>query len=519
MKSQPEVLWAAHPGPQQEFTDRLEDIVLYGGTKGPGKSDALLMEGTRQLNHPRYKAIIIRRNFTRLNDLIDRSKAIFPKLGGKWQGDLKRWIFPSGATYGFGHCEHEDDKYNYQGQEFTYIGIDQVEELTESMVNFILAQNRTSAEGLRCYARLTANPGGPGQAWVRRWFIYELDENGKKVGKKKPCETYTKEFKIPDGRRITRTSCFVPGTIYDNPTLLKNNPTYLANLSSLPEAERLAFLDGDWEAFLSQCVFDRQGMVVLSEMVEEPRITGLLRDAGHTPELVIDEKGPLKVWRTPKTGKGYFIFADVAKGVEGGDYSDAQVYDRSSWEQVAEWHGKVDSLEFGKILYGLGLYYNTAIIAVEVWPGPGISTGQKLVEMKYPNLYKNTEWDGEANVKTGEVGWVTNKRTRWDMLATLKESVREKGFILRSQEALDEFENFIRHENGKEAAREGCFDDRVITAAGALHCMKFMPYSEQYGQRNLAAAPLVVTSLVRGNRSETRRGKHWRQYERTAANV
>lgn len=514
-----EVLWKPHEGPQTEFSKRLEDVVLYGGTKGPGKSDALLMEGLRQIDHPRYHAIIIRRNMPRVQALIDRSQNLFPAFGAKWHGKENRWMFPSGAIYSFGHCEFEQHKYNYQGKEFTYIGIDQCEEFSESQVDFIMAQNRTSAEGLKCYVRLTANPGGPGQAWVRRKFIYLLDVNGKKIGMKKPFETYSQEFKLQNNQTMTRTSCYIPGTIYDNPTLLKNNPTYLATLSSLPEAERKAFLEGDWEAFLSQCIFDRAGMRDQQEMIEEPRWVGLLKDTGHHPEFFRDENERLKIWRHPNDRRRYFIFADVSKGPNSKgetpderDYSCALVFDRNTQDVVAEWHGQIGSLEFGSVLYGLGLYYRTAKIAVEAWPGPGGATIQKLVELGYPNLFKHLKWDGEKHVDTADYGWITDQRSRYDMIETLKEAIRKKETIIRSQTVLDEMENFIRLRNGKDGAREGCYDDRVICAAGALHCMKFDPVAEMAGEKPYRGNdPIVVQSaVIPQDRNGRRHGQKWK---------
>ena len=41
---------------------------------------------------------------------------------------------------------------------------------------------------------------------------------------------------------------FVPMTIVDNPILLRNNPTYLANLLSQPRVNQLRFLSGSWTA-------------------------------------------------------------------------------------------------------------------------------------------------------------------------------------------------------------------------------------------------------------------------------
>lgn len=498
LEKENDVVWSPHPGAQERFSRRTEDIVLYGGTKGPGKSDALLAEGLRQINHPRYKGILIRRNFTRLTDLIDRAQEMFPKLGGKWNGDQKRFHFPSGATYGFGHCEHEIDKFNYQGKEYTYIGIDQCEEFSESMVNFIVAQNRTSAEGLKCYVRLTANPGGEGQAWVKRRFI-----DGKK-----PFQTYSQEYSFPDGRKITRTSCFVPGTIYDNPTLLKNNPTYLANLMELPEAERKAYLEGDWSALMSQCVFDRAGMDAQEKMIREPIWQGLLEDRGESVEFVVDPQGRLTIYTQPDDGRKYLIAADVAKGVDGGDYSVALVFDRRTREVVAKWHGRCDPLEFGRILYGLGLYFNGAKLAVETWPGPGVATGSKLTEMGYPNLYRRWMKDGKEHREGDDVGFVTDQTTRAEAIALLMDVIRRKNIAIRDRGILDEFYNFIRHDNGRISARAGCHDDMVMACAIGIYCMTYDPVAEIRGDDRAPAAILVsnLTSLP----GKKNYGRAWR---------
>lgn len=497
-----EILYKPHPGPQDEFHHRREDIVLFGGSKGPGKSKALESEALRQIENPNYKGLILRRTYPQLQELIDRAKVTYTRQGGVWKENLHRFEFPSGAKIVFGHCQHEGDKENYQGHEYQFIGIDQLEQFTETMFNFFLAQNRTSDGTLKCYVRATANPGGVGHWWIKRRFI-----DGKK-----PYVTHHVEYTMKDGRRMTRSSCYIPATVYDNPTLLKAQPNYLATLMDLPEIERRAYLDGDWNAFTTQCVFDRDGMAAQATMVEAPQWVGLLRDSGYAPEFVLDEKGQLKIWRQPVERRQYFIAADVAKGVEGGDYSCAGVFDRHSWDLVAKWYGRLDPMEFGKVLYGLGLYYNKAKIAVEVWPGPGIATGSKLVEMQYPNLYRHLKWDGEKHADTTEIGWVTDQRSRFEMLATLQDVVRRKAGILRDQDILDEMFNFIRHENGRMSARESCHDDQVVVCAMAYQCMTHDPVAEILDEdRQNVNAPVVTTSLVRAMPSGRKAGPMWRK--------
>lgn len=221
---------------------RAEDEALYGGSKGGGKSDAILFESTRQINHPQYKALLLRRSFPKLLELIERSRQVFPYMGGKYNEANKIWRFQSGAFIRFGHCQYERDKDNYQGHEYSFIGFDQLEEFTESMYTYILGANRTSDAGIRCYIRASANPGGVGHNWVKQRFIKG----------KIPFKTYAHSYNLPNGGTIDRTSTFIPARVYDNAILLKNNPQYLAILMQMPDKLRRAMLEGDWDVFEGQ---------------------------------------------------------------------------------------------------------------------------------------------------------------------------------------------------------------------------------------------------------------------------
>lgn len=219
----------------------------------------LIQESLRQINIPEYRGIIFRRTFPRLGEIIDRTYKYLPLMGASYSGrdshlQLPAWTFPSGAKIAFGPVQHEQDKYNYQGKEFHFLGFDQIEEFTESQYLFLMAQNRTTNPGIVCYVRSTSNPGGVGHMWVKKRFIDPWKiEGGYDSGKIKYFKTINGddiETTRDDPNALSRS--FVFSSIYDNPSITANDPQYVQRLEQLPEKEKRALLYGDWDIFAGQ---------------------------------------------------------------------------------------------------------------------------------------------------------------------------------------------------------------------------------------------------------------------------
>lgn len=240
------VLWTPQPK-QALFMSRPEFEALYGGAAGGGKSDALIMEGTRQIGNPLYQGLIIRKTYPELTELINRSLEIYPAAfpGARYNDSKHVWTFPTGAKIYFGAMQHKKDKIKYQGKQFQFIGVDEATHFSLEEVDFLKSRCRARGPGQRCYTRLTANPGGPGHGWVKARFI-KLGPN------KREYEAF--EITTPEGKKIrqVRDRIFIPATVFDNKKLLENDPGYLSVLASLGEADRKAFLYGDWDSFNGQ---------------------------------------------------------------------------------------------------------------------------------------------------------------------------------------------------------------------------------------------------------------------------
>lgn len=247
MKKSRKTIWTPQEK-QAVFQSRGEYEALYGGAAGGGKSDALLTEALRQVHIPHYRALILRKTYPQLSELIDRSrslyKAAYPKAS---YNDSKHfWNFPSGAKIYFGAMQHTKDRINYQGKRYDFIAFDELTHFTWEEYSYMFSRNRPSGEGTRCYIRATTNPGGIGHSWVKERFITCAPPLT-------PVKT-TMQITDPDGKVIDmeRKRIFVPSTVFDNAELLKNDPNYLANLSLLPEKEKRALLYGDWDSFAGQ---------------------------------------------------------------------------------------------------------------------------------------------------------------------------------------------------------------------------------------------------------------------------
>jgi len=252
VKDKSEVIFEPNEGPQTDFLASPERDVFYGGAAGGGKSYALIADLLRYCDNPNHRALVIRRTLDELTELINKSREFYPKAfpGAVFKEAKSMWQFPSGATAWFSYLDKDKDVSRYQGQSFTWIGIDEITHYPTPYVwEYLRSRLRTTDPKINVYMRCTGNPGSVGGWWVKKMYIDPCEPN--KPFAATDIETEQRlvwpDSAPPDkaGKPLFLRK-FIPARLTDNPYLMQNGE-YEAMLRSLPEVERRRLLEGDWD--------------------------------------------------------------------------------------------------------------------------------------------------------------------------------------------------------------------------------------------------------------------------------
>lgn len=241
------VVWAPQPGSQQIFLECPTIEVLYEGQRGPGKTDALIMDFCQDVGKgygAEWRGILFRRTYPELQDVIDKSKKWIPMIwpGAFFNESKNFWEWPTGEKLFFRHFNKPVDYWSYHGHAYPWIGW---EELTswpdDKCFKSMFSCSRSTKVGMPRKIRSTTNPYGVGHNWVKMRYGLPI-ALGRTLGPLIVGEVDEDGYTEPPRRAIR-------GVLAENRILLHADPHYpdkIAAAANSPQ-QRKAWLLGDWD--------------------------------------------------------------------------------------------------------------------------------------------------------------------------------------------------------------------------------------------------------------------------------
>lgn len=234
--------WVPQAGPQVEaIRKHWVDELFFGGAVGGGKSDFLLGDFGQDVSRygAHWRGILFRKSYPQLEELVVRSKEIFPAWFGLnvetcWTKGEHTWTWPNGSTLKFRHAEDDDSWQQYQGHQYTWMAFDEWPQWQNA--NFYRQMKTRVRNGAMPIPnkriRGTGNPGGVGHGWIKQYFAIDKYPLGGVL--------------IPEDEKGGKRM-FIRSKVTDNKILMDNDPNYVKRLKGLgSETLVKMYLEGDW---------------------------------------------------------------------------------------------------------------------------------------------------------------------------------------------------------------------------------------------------------------------------------
>lgn len=226
------------------------------------------------------------------------------------------------------------------------------------------------------------------------------------------------------------------------------------------------------EAFISsgRPVFN---MEKINADIERCRNIPFKRGEIVSQKFIESPRGPYKIFKQTDSSKRYGIGADIAEGLDTGDYSTMTVLNKDL-EQVASYHGHIHPDLFGAEMIKLGMLYNEAILAPEV-NNHGLTTLTHIMNRNYKYLYMRKILDERTGDYTDKAGWQTNFKTKILMLDEFVACYREGIIKINDIELLQEMATLTLNPDGSVNLNG---KDRVVAFCIALQAVKQLPSND-----------------------------------------
>ena len=212
-----------------EATKRFK-FVLFGGSVGSGKSYWIRWSCVYWLikYHIKYglkgvRAGLFCEDYPALNDRhLTKIKFEFPDWLGRYNQQRNEFTLVDALGGGIIAFRNLDDPSKYLSVEFAVIAIDEVNRNPKTTFDMLRSRHRWP--GIKD-TKFIAGCNPLGEAWVKNMWVKRL---------------------FPPDEKEQYEFVYVPALPTDNPHLPKE---YYTSLESLPEVQRKAYLEGNWDAF------------------------------------------------------------------------------------------------------------------------------------------------------------------------------------------------------------------------------------------------------------------------------
>lgn len=240
----------------------------------------MLAEPYYDIFNSNFRGIIFRKNKDDFDNIINETKVMYKRFGhyNKSSDDMT-WYFNSGSELNFSIYEMAYQKFDdkYRGQQFAYIGIDELPQMSFQKFKFLMTCNR-NVYGIKSRIIGTCNPDP--YSWLRVFIDWYLDKDGyvipERSGKIRyfyspsnnveevvwgdtPEEVYEQckdeidqdwdpEYdKLGyDKTSVVKSFSFIKADLKYNKILLKNDTSYFGSLKNQSAAMRARELSGCW---------------------------------------------------------------------------------------------------------------------------------------------------------------------------------------------------------------------------------------------------------------------------------
>ena len=334
-------------------------FTLFGGSVGSGKSRWLrwmmvywLIKYWDKYQIKGIRAGLFCEDYVSLNDRhLTKIKFEFPDWLGRFNEQKHEFTLKPEYGSGIIAFRNLDDPQKYLSVEFAVIGIDEINRNPKTVFDMLRSRHRWP--GIKD-VKFLAGCNPLGEAWVKNMWVKRL---------------------FPPEEKEQYEFVFVPALPTDNPHLPVE---YYKQLESLPENQRKAYLEGNWDAFdegvdekgYIRLITDRELQAALTSETEhsgyiiggiDPAAGGdnsaIVIKSAHLIEIVfnqklqntmdlvsqmidINRKYKVDYWVVDKTGIGQGVYDRLrdmgyqVRGVSFGEKSEDEQYQNLK----AEWH-------------------------------------------------------------------------------------------------------------------------------------------------------------------------------------